>query len=413
MPYGAEWKAVRRSFNTILGPGPSKNARPFQDLESRVLLYDLMCHGEKSIAEPQATGDEVPEDHWFALVRRYSLSLMMTVTYGQRIYKIRNDPHLQKLFDVMNNFVRISQPGRADVFPILRLLPDILAPWRVSARKMHEWEMELWGGLLEDSKASPRARGYVHEYMRTRAEAGLEDAPGIGLTDNGWMRDKLVAYNAGTVLEAGADTTAGGVQTAILFLLANPDALARARAEIDAVVGPDRLPQFEDEEKLPYLVACVKETLRRRPLVILAVPHAVVEDDVYNGYLIPKGATVIGNIWTMHMDEKHYPDPLAFIPERFMDANVPCEHHSFGWGRRVCQGRYVAEASLFIVLARILWALDLHESPAGPWSNGFVSLPHLFGVAFTPREGRGSIVKTAYDEAQIELEMMGLEVDER
>ncbi|KAH9941438.1 cytochrome P450 [Amylocystis lapponica] len=424
LPYGDEWKVVRRSLNGAIGPGPSKKVRRFQDLESRVLLHDLMCHGDASIAEPQATGDEVPDGHWFALVRRYSLSIVMNVMYGKRVHRIRDDPALEKVFDVMNTFVRVSQPGSflADVFPLLRLLPDCLAPWRAHGRKLHTWEMELWGGLLEESKTALSPRGYVPEYIRARADAGFADAPGKGVTADGWMRDMLVAYNAGTVLEAGADTTSGGIQAVVLLMLANPHVLARARAELDAVVGPDRLPQFEDEERLPYVAACVKETLRRRPLAVMAVPHAVVEDDVYKGYLIPKGAMVIGNAYAMQLDETRNPDPYAFKPERFLDDTTPCEHHAFGWGRRICPGRYIAEASLFIVLARIVWALDLHaptfpdpadESKTGTWSDGFISLPRLFGVAFSVREGREKVVKSAYEEAQTEWEGLGFHVDER
>ncbi|KAH9941443.1 cytochrome P450 [Amylocystis lapponica] len=274
MPYDAEWKTVRRSLNSVIGPGPSKDVRRLQDLESSVLLHDLMCHGKQSVSGPQVTGDEVPEGHWFALVRRYSLGLMMHIMYGKRVYRIRDDPPSQKVFDVMGNFVRVSQPGNylADAFPVLRLLPDILAPWRVAARKAHAWEMELWGGLLEESKATPHARGYVPEYMRARGDAGHAEAPGRGLTEDGWMRDMMVAYSAGSVLEAGGDTSAGAMQAAIMLLLANPRVLACARAELDAVVGPDRLPGFEDEEKLPYVAACAKETLRRRPLTIMGGP---------------------------------------------------------------------------------------------------------------------------------------------
>ena len=84
----------------------------------------------------------------------------------------------------------------------------------------------------------------------------------------------------------------------------------------------------------------------------------------------------------------------------------------------------MAEASLFIVLARIVWGLDFHsESPSlpdmnddsetGTWTDGFVSLPRPFGVAFAPRAGREEIMKLAYDDAQREWEIMGLPVDVR
>lgn len=80
-------------------------------------------------------------------------------------------------------------------------------------------------------------------------------------------------------------------------MLVFPDVQQRAQEEIDRVVGPDRLPTMADEPNLPYIRACVKETLRWMPTVPLGIPHAVIRDDAYMGYTIPKGAGVALNIW--------------------------------------------------------------------------------------------------------------------
>jgi len=83
------------------------------------------------------------------------------------------------------------------------------------------------------------------------------------------LRDTLLAYTAGTVLEAGSDTTASTMQSFILFMISHPDVMRKVRDELDRAVGSDRMPTFEDEPNLPYLVACIKETLRRRPPTIM------------------------------------------------------------------------------------------------------------------------------------------------
>lgn len=133
--------------------------------------------------------------------------------------------------------------------------------------------MRLWGGLLDDNKRLLKAgtpkECFVTSYLSERTDNGYEEAPGRGLTDDGWMRDKLVAYTAATVLEAGSDTTAGSIQSFILFILSHPHVLRKVRAEVDRNVGSERLPTFDDEMRLPYLVACIKETLRRRPPAII------------------------------------------------------------------------------------------------------------------------------------------------
>ena len=76
-----------------------------------------------------------------------------------------------------------------------------------------------------------------------------------------------------------------------------PELQERAREELERVVGPHRLPTMEDFPSLPYIEAVTMETLRLFPVLPLAVPHASIEDDEYNGYFIPKGTAVMGNTW--------------------------------------------------------------------------------------------------------------------
>ena len=87
------------------------------------------------------------------------------------------------------------------------------------------------------------------------------------------------------------------MQAFFLAMASYPDVQLRAQAELDAVVGTGRLPEYDDQEALPYVNALVKELLRWRSVVPLAVPHRVLEEDEYRGWRIPKGAIVIPNIW--------------------------------------------------------------------------------------------------------------------
>jgi cytochrome P450 len=76
-----------------------------------------------------------------------------------------------------------------------------------------------------------------------------------------------------------------------------PEVQNRAQEEIDRVVGHDRMPTMDDAPNLPYIRACVKESLRWMPTIIMGVPHSVIQDDSYMGYKIPQGATIINNVW--------------------------------------------------------------------------------------------------------------------
>lgn len=116
---------------------------------------------------------------------------------------------------------------------------------------------------------------------------------------------------------AGADTTVTSMAVFLIACMLHPEAQEKARREIDAVVGRDRLPTFEDRQRLPFVDAMCNEVLRWRPVLPIAGPHAASEDGSYEGFFIPKGALVIGNTWSIFRDSSVYPDPDAFKPEGF------------------------------------------------------------------------------------------------
>lgn len=82
-----------------------------------------------------------------------------------------------------------------------------------------------------------------------------------------------------------------------LAMVNNPEVQAKARKELDAVVGPDRLPTFDDRDSLPYVNAIVKETLRWHSILPLGLSHQLSEDDTYQGYFLPKGSNIVANAW--------------------------------------------------------------------------------------------------------------------
>lgn len=119
-----------------------------------------------------------------------------------------------------------------------------------------------------------------------------------------------------------------------------PDVQHKAQAEIDAVVGPHRLPNFSDRQSLPYITAVMKEVTRWHSAAPLGLPHFINVDDEYNGYHIPKGSIVLGNTWGILHDPRTYAEPMEFKPERyFVDGKLDYSSNdpgrfSFGYGRR-------------------------------------------------------------------------------
>ncbi|KAG2065466.1 cytochrome P450 [Suillus decipiens] len=148
-----------------------------------------------------------------------------------------------------------------------------------------------------------------------------------------------------------------------------PDIQTKARAEINQVVGHDKMPCLDDRASLPYIDAILLEVLRWHVLVPLGVPHATSNDDVYDGYFIPKGTIVIVNQWALSRNEDLFPDASRFDPSRHLtvdgrlkDSNPFVNHYVFGNGRRICPGRWFAENSLWTAAAAILAVLRIDHA---------------------------------------------------
>jgi cytochrome P450 len=156
-------------------------------------------------------------------------------------------------------------------------------------------------------------------------------------------------------------------------MIAFPEVQRRAHAELDTIVGRDRLPTFADAPRLPYISAIIREVLRWRPSLPLGVPHTADEDDWYEGMFIPKGTVCISNIWHCNRDRTVFgEDANEFRPERHLDErgellSGPVEmnqggHVTFGFGRRNCVGKDLAANTLFITATRMLWATNFERA---------------------------------------------------
>ncbi|KAJ7132663.1 cytochrome P450 [Mycena filopes] len=172
----------------------------------------------------------------------------------------------------------------------------------------------------------------------------------------------------------------------------------------------------------PFLFGRVKT--RAEPVSITSprlrvsgVPHFLAVEDEYRGYRLPANSVVIGNIWALSHDEAMYPDPDAFKPERFLLADgTPNpdvrDPPVFGFGRRVCPGRYMATSSVWISVASILATFNITKSvdidgkivePTYECSSGFLSAPLPFQCSIQPQsqESVALIQSTAGENFQI------------
>jgi cytochrome P450 len=184
-----------------------------------------------------------------------------------------------------------------------------------------------------------------------------------------------------------------------------PSVQAKAQEELDRVIGSSRLPTHADRENLPYLNAIVEEAQRWHPIAPMGLPHATDTEDTIAGYRIPKDSLLLPAIWWFTRDPAVYHNPEEFKPERFLPPyNEPAAtSFTFGFGRRICPGRVLADASLFLTFAQSLAVFRIEKQvnkegkvvePRHKYMGGIVAYPGEFGVRMRPRSERcGELIK--------------------
>ncbi|KAI8939893.1 hypothetical protein NX059_003622 [Plenodomus lindquistii] len=391
LEYGNLWRKMHKMIHNIFNMRAAITYVPYQDLENKQMLKDLL---------------EAPKD-FVHHVRRYSNSLTTQMVYGFRTPD-RNDRKLKQLFESFDHWGELASGASAqllDLFPVLRRLPPFIRPNYRYAQNLHKIEMDLYlGHWMDTKKALKSGTGnpcFSNDVLRVQEQEQ--------------MSDQQAAYLSGSLLEAGSDTTSSTTIGFIQAMMVFPEVQKEAQAEIDRVVGLDRMPTIEDAENLPYIRAIVKETIRWMPTTVMAAPHSPIQDDYYEGYKIPKGASVVINVWALHMDPSRNPNPRVFDPSRFADdlrtefecatARDPSKRNNyiFGAGRRVCQGMHIAERSLLLAMTRLLWAFDF-ERPIDPQTGGLKPLPDIDdlrgNIAVQPAPFEVAIVPRSEDKAR-------------
>lgn len=243
-------------------------------------------------------------------VQRFAMSLITQVVFGFRTPTPDHD-YIRQIFKNVQEISRLtSSAAMIDMFPLLKKLPDVMLPARVLARKHFKNEREflvsVWRRAkeaIETGNANVSSRRALRDLNKLLTvwvfQPCFADEVYKAQTSERFD-DDLSAYTCAVIQEAAADTSSVSVIAFIQAMILHPEIQKKAQKEIDTAFG-DSLPSLdggmEGAMGLPYLQACVKETLRWLPAAPLGLPHCVTQDDEYLGYKIPKGATVLLNIW--------------------------------------------------------------------------------------------------------------------
>ncbi|KAL1887615.1 hypothetical protein Sste5346_010116 [Sporothrix stenoceras] len=405
LTYGPKWRKLRAIVHKLLTPKASETYKPSQEFEAKKLIYDLAT-------------DNVDEMAFYTHIRRYTTSVVLTSTYGRRA-PVWDCDDVREIYQIMNDFTTAAAPGGyvADLLPALARLPTWMQWWRPHAvrgykKQLVVW-MKHWNRLKDQIREGKAPECFVKQFLET--DFKKQD-----------ITEEQAAFVAGSMLEAGSETTSSALNSCIMYLAACPEVQEMANAELTRVVGDDRSPSYADEDHLPYIWAIGKEVLRIRPVTTIGTPHYTTGDVVYKNYVIPKNTIVCMSQYVLHFDPNKWNDSEKFDPSRYLayphkagyysagDARQR-DHFDFGGGRRICPGLHLAENSLYITLAKILWAfkieppLDENKKPLpmdlsdDAYEEGVNTLPKPFKVRFTPRsQERLDVLKQEWEQAQVD-----------
>ncbi|KAG1765989.1 cytochrome P450 [Suillus placidus] len=367
LPYGDHLRQQRKNFHSVIGTRAAMDIyNQVEDVETRRFL-------KRVFTKP---------DQLQAHVRQTAGAVILRISHGYEV-KENNDPFIIVSDRTMENWSRLTAPGAflADVVPFLVKLPEWFpgAGFKRLAREWHD--------TLEEMVSAP------HKFVVDQMAAGIApESFTSNLLSSGTLSaedEHVIKWSAATLYAGASDTTVATINSFFLAMTLFPDVQKKAQAEIDAVVGPDRLPSFADQGSLPYLLSGISMS---------GFPHCVSEDDIHDGYYIPKGSMIVTNIWFMLNDPERYANPSQFNPERFL-ANDGKEPETeprticFGFGRRICPGIHLAEASAWLSVAMSLAVFDISKAvengieitPEFDPLSGTISHPKTFKCSIKPR----------------------------
>ncbi|CAA7268859.1 unnamed protein product [Cyclocybe aegerita] len=377
MDYGDRWRQHRKLMHQSFHPTAVEHFHPQQLRSARNLIQKL------------ATKDDILSE-----LRQMAGETIMSITYGLDVQP-ENDPYIEIAEKGVQILMQAGVPGAflVDGIPLLKYVPSWF-PGASFKRKAKKWRALSQEVLNRPFHAMVQEMERGSQCKVSFASDGLRKMKsGLGVI---YTEDNVKSV-ASAIYQAGADTTVATLGFCILSLLAHPALMKKAQEEIDSITDGMRLPDFSDEGSLPYISALIKETLRYWTLAPITVPRLLHVEDEYKGCRLPAGSIIMPNAWAMLHNEDIYLDPFTFNPERFLTGNKTVEHNfsaSWGFGRRICPGRFMAFSSVWITLASILAVYDIEKTigpdgkpiePSYHCPSSLLSLPEHFQCRFIPR----------------------------
>ena len=368
-PYGDHWRQMQRFANRELLS--ARNIENVRELHIQHVVNDLV---EQMSSMGEASELVSPP----LMTARSNSTLMFRSIFGREDDSSSEfQQQRAALLDYVNwIFSTATATNLADYIPWLKFLPNNALK---EAVRQSEIGTAIITSLVESARNRPgldlSAPTCLVEVMLAQQEAGE-------------ISEDMTKDLCMDLLIAGTDTSAQTVNWFLLLMANNPEIQARAHEELDRVIGRDALPTVDDRTRLPFVFACLAESMRYRTIGPLGLPHKASEDTEIGGYLVPAGTQVLGNIYSVHHDPRYWDSPEEFRPERFLPqedgsmspALTSPAYLPFGTGHRRCPGRRFAETTVWLHITRMLHKLRFETPDGSPLSED-----EVFGLAISPK----------------------------
>ncbi|KAK7678460.1 hypothetical protein QCA50_018520 [Cerrena zonata] len=282
MPYTQTWREHRREFHQYFYQRKVPTYHPVQLAQCRAGLQRLLASPTENVGQN---------------IRQIFTAIILKVTYNLDITDLR-DEYVVMAQKALEGVSLGTVPGKfwVEFFPILRHIPSWV-PGNSAGKMADHYKPivefmrnkpfdEIKQGMMNGNVVPSIASSLIERVYKKSGE------------DYSTPIDDTLARNVAGIAYAGSsDTTTSAAQSCLIAMSLYPEVQRKAQEELDRVVGPNRLPDFDDHEDLVYLRAIVLEAMRWMVVLPLCIPHRVIRDDEYKGCLIPKGTIVMPNIW--------------------------------------------------------------------------------------------------------------------
>ncbi|CAL1395942.1 unnamed protein product [Linum trigynum] len=343
-PYGPLWRNLRRLTSVeLLSTARLNSSLALRHDEVRHLVRDLFDKVSGS-----GFGEVVEMK---SRLSGLSLNIVMRMVAGKRYFgsvaaeEEGGGEGFQEVISEVFELSGASNPG--DFLPVLRWIGYggmEKRMWKVLAKFD-----AVFQGLIDERRKDKSAE------QKTMIDTFLD----LQKSDPQTYSDDIIKGQVMTMITAGTDTSATTIEWAMSLLLNHPNILNKARAELDVVVGNNRLVEESDYAKLPYLQNIINETLRLYPAAPLLVPHYSSEDCTIGGYHIPKGTMLMANAWAIQRDPSVWDEPTTFRPERHEGKEADAyKLLPFGMGRRSCPGTGLANRVVSLALGGLIQCFE-------------------------------------------------------